>query len=404
MKVAIFGQGYVGLTLSIAASQVGHKIIGFDINKNLIADLLNGSTYVPGIDPKKLSELVKSGHYLPTNDFSEVQGAEILILAVPTPLNDVRNPDLTLLKSATELIAQKFANNALIVNESTSYPGTLRNVIKPILDKSKLALFQLASAPERVDPGNNKWMLENTPRVIAGLDYEAANKAINFYSTFCTEIYQAPSVEVAEASKIFENTFRQINIALVNEFSEIAHKIGFSAHEAIKAAATKPFGFMPFFPSIGVGGHCIPVDPTYLSYISEKFGIEARFINLANSVNFMRPKNIALRIKDELGGSLLNKHIQIAGIAYKPDVSDLRESPALHLLEELIGLGAKVSWFDPLVKNYKDQRSEPLDPSIDIGLIVTPHSRIDFSIWKNANVKVLDLSANSNDYGWPKFL
>jgi UDP-N-acetyl-D-glucosamine dehydrogenase len=404
LKVAIFGQGYVGLTLSIAASQVGHKIIGFDINKNLIADLLNGSTYVPGIDPKKLSELVKSGHYLPTNDFSEVQGAEILILAVPTPLNDVRNPDLTLLKSATELIAQKFANNALIVNESTSYPGTLRNVIKPILDKSKLALFQLASAPERVDPGNNKWMLENTPRVIAGLDYEAANKAINFYSTFCTEIYQAPSVEVAEASKIFENTFRQINIALVNEFSEIAHKIGFSAHEAIKAAATKPFGFMPFFPSIGVGGHCIPVDPTYLSYISEKFGIEARFINLANSVNFMRPKNIALRIKDELGGSLLNKHIQIAGIAYKPDVSDLRESPALHLLEELIGLGAKVSWFDPLVKNYKDQRSEPLDPSIDIGLIVTPHSRIDFSIWKNANVKVLDLSANSNDYGWPKFL
>jgi UDP-N-acetyl-D-glucosamine dehydrogenase len=404
LKVAIFGQGYVGLTLSIAAAQVGHRIIGFDINKNLIADLLNGSTYVPGIDPKKLSELVKSGHYLPTYDFSEVQGAEILILAVPTPLNDVRNPDLTLLKSATELIAQKFANNALIVNESTSYPGTLRNVIKPILDKSKLALFQLASAPERVDPGNNKWMLENTPRVIAGLDYEAANKAINFYSTFCTEIYQAPSVEVAEASKIFENTFRQINIALVNEFSEIAHKIGFSAHEAIKAAATKPFGFMPFFPSIGVGGHCIPVDPTYLSYISEKFGIEARFINLANSVNIMRPKNIALRIKDELGGSLLNKHIQIAGIAYKPDVSDLRESPALHLLEELIGLGAKVSWFDPLVKNYKDQRSEPLDPNIDIGLIVTPHSRIDFSIWKNANVKVLDLSANSNDYGWPKFL
>jgi UDP-N-acetyl-D-glucosamine dehydrogenase len=404
LKVAIFGQGYVGLTLSIAASQVGHKIIGFDINKNLIADLLNGSTYVPGIGPKKLSELIKSGHYLPTHDFSEVQGAEILILAVPTPLDDVRNPDLTLLKSATELIAQKFANNALIVNESTSYPGTLRNVIKPILDKSKLALFQLASAPERVDPGNNKWMLENTPRVIAGLDYEAANKAISFYSTFCTEIYQAPSVEVAEASKIFENTFRQINIALVNEFSEIAHKIGFSAHEAIKAAATKPFGFMPFFPSIGVGGHCIPVDPTYLSYISEKFGIESRFINLANAVNFMRPKNIALRIKDELGGSLLNKHIQIAGIAYKPDVSDLRESPALHLLDELIGLGAKVSWFDPLVKNYKDQRSEPLDPSIDIGLIVTPHSQIDFSIWKNANVKVLDLSANSNNYGWPKFL
>ncbi len=404
MKVAIFGQGYVGLTLSFFASQAGHKIVGFDINRNLIADLLKGSTYVPGIDSKKLFELIKSGQYLPTHDFSDVQGAEILILAVPTPLDKARNPDLALLKSATELIAQKFANNALIVNESTSYPGTLRNVIKPILDKSKLAIFQFASAPERVDPGNNKWMLKNTPRVISGLDSEATSKAIKFYSTFCMEIYKAPSVEVAEASKIFENTFRQINIALVNEFSEIAHKIGFSAHEAIKAAATKPFGFMPFFPSIGVGGHCIPVDPTYLSYISEKFGMEAKFINLANAVNSIRPKKIALRIKEESGGSLLNQHIQIAGIAYKPDVSDLRESPAIELMEELTGLGAKVSWFDPLVKNYNNHKSEPLDSNIDIGLIVTPHSQIDFSLWKEANVKVLDLSANSINYGWPKFL
>ena len=161
---------------------------------------------------------------------------------------------------------------------------------------------------------------------------------------------------------------------------------------------------MPFFPSIGVGGHCIPVDPTYLSYISEKFGVEAQFINLANAVNSIRPKKIALRIKEELGGSLLNKRIQIAGIAYKPDVSDLRESPAIELIDELIGLGAKVFWFDPLVKNYNNFKSEPLVSNIDIGLIVTPHSQIDFSIWKEENVKVLDLSANSINYGWPKFL
>jgi UDP-N-acetyl-D-glucosamine dehydrogenase len=161
---------------------------------------------------------------------------------------------------------------------------------------------------------------------------------------------------------------------------------------------------MPFFPSIGVGGHCIPVDPTYLSYISEKFGMEAKFINLANAVNSNRPKKIALRIKEELGGSLLNKRIQIAGIAYKPDVSDLRESPVLQLIDELEGLGAKVSWFDPLVEDYNNRKSEPLDPNIDIGLIITPHSQIDFSIWKEANLKVLDLSANSINYGWPKFL
>jgi UDP-N-acetyl-D-glucosamine dehydrogenase len=404
MKVAVFGQGYVGLTLAIAASRAGNKIVGFDIDKKLITDLSSGTTYVPGIDPKELLELVKSGHYLPTNDFSDVQGAEILILAVPTPLDKTRDPDLTLLKSATELIAKKFETDALIVNESTSYPGTLRNVIKPILDNSNLAKFQYASAPERVDPGNDKWMIQNTPRVISGLDSDATNKAIAFYSTFCSQIYRAPNVEVAEASKIFENTFRQINIALVNEFSEIAHKIGFSAHEAIKAAATKPFGFLPFFPSIGVGGHCIPVDPTYLSYISKKFGMEAQFINLANAVNSTRPRKIAIRIQDVFGGSLLNKHIQIAGIAYKPDVSDLRESPAIELIDELKGLGAKVSWFDPLVKEHNNLKSEPLDPNADIGLIVTPHSQIDFSIWKEANIEVLDLSANSINYGWPKFL
>lgn len=403
MKVAIFGQGYVGLTLSIAASRAGHKIIGFDINKNLVRDLQKCLTHVPGIDPKELSELIKSGTYLPTYDFSDVQGAEILILAVPTPLDKTRNPDLSLLISVTELIAQKFANNALVINESTSYPGTLRNVIKPLLDKSKLAIFSCASAPERVDPGNDKWMISNTPRVISGLDSEATNKAVNFYSTFCKEIYEAPSAEVAEASKIFENTFRQINIALVNEFSEIAHKIGFSANEAIRAAATKPFGFMPFFPSIGVGGHCIPVDPSYLSYISEKFGVEAKFINLANEVNLTRPRKVALRIQEELGDSLLNKRIQIAGITYKPDVSDLRESPALELIKELVDLGAKVSWFDPYIEKYDGRESEPLNSNIDIGLIVTPHSKINFSKWKVAKVKVLDLSANTLNYGWPKF-
>jgi UDP-N-acetyl-D-glucosamine dehydrogenase len=404
MKIAVIGQGYVGLTLSIAASLNGHNVIGFDVNEILVDDLRKGHTYVPGIKPQTLKEVLESKSYIPTSDFSKVEGSDILILAVPTPLDLDRNPDLTFLINAVHLIAKKFKTEALIINESTSYPGTLRNVIKPILEESNLAKFQYASAPERVDPGNSKWNLENTPRVISGIGEEATTKAINFYKTFCKEVYRVTSPEIAEASKIFENTFRQVNIALANEFAEIAGVLGFSANEAIAAAATKPFGFMPFIPSIGVGGHCIPVDPTYLSYISNKFGVKSKLIDLANETNSNLPKKIAIRIKNELGGSLENKRIQIAGIAYKPDVPDIRESPALRLLKELEFLGAEVSWHDSLVGHYNNEKSSPIDSTVNLGVIVTPHKNIDFSIWTKARTKVIDLSSSSENYGWPKFL
>lgn len=404
MKVAVFGQGYVGLNVAIAASKVGHEVIGFDIDKKLINDLFHGDTYVPGIKKSSLLKLIETKKYLPTNDFSEVLGANILIIAVPTPLDFDRKPDLSFLVSVVTLIKEKFEGDALLINESTSYPGTLRGIIKPIIDNSKKANLQYASAPERVDPGNLEWTLENTPRVICGIESDATIKAIDFYSTFCSKIYEAPTVEIAEASKIFENTFRQINIALVNEFSVIASNLGFSAHEAIKAASTKPFGFMPFYPSIGVGGHCIPVDPTYLSYISEQSGINAKFIELANETNLMISKKISKRIEVLLGGSLVNKRIQIAGIAYKPGVSDMRESPVIRFIEELELLGAEVIWCDPLVKVFGNKKSLPLDPKVDLGLIVTPHQEIDFSIWKNSKTTVLDLSATPINFGWDKFL
>jgi UDP-N-acetyl-D-glucosamine dehydrogenase len=404
MKIAIIGQGYVGLSLSMAASMKGHNVIGFDVNEVLVEDLLKGKTYVPGVEIQNLIELIESKLYIPTSDFSKVQGSEILIIAVPTPLDLDRNPDLSFLINAAQLIAQKFKTEALVVNESTSYPGTLRNVIKPILEESNLAKFQYASAPERVDPGNSKWNLENTPRVVSGINEEATTKAVNFYKTFCKEVHRVASPEIAEASKIFENTFRQVNLALVNEFAEIAGALGFSANDAIAAAATKPFGFMPFIPSIGVGGHCIPVDPTYLSYISNKFGVQSKLIDLANEINSNLPKKIAVRIKNELGGSLENMRIQIAGIAYKPDVSDMRESPASRLLEELKNLGAEVSWHDSLVDNYNNEKSSPMDSTVNLGIIVTPHKNMDFSIWANASTKVIDLSSSSKNYGWPKFL
>jgi len=404
MKIAVLGQGYVGLTLSIAASNVGHTVIGFDISSEIINALSVGVSHVPGINKSDLIKLIDSNQYLPTTDFSNVIGAEILIIAVPTPLNNNRKPDLSFLLDATKLIADKFEGNALLVNESTSYPGTLRNLIKPLLEKSKIAIFEYASAPERVDPGNIDWTLDKTTRVICGLSKEATKKAIDFYSTFCKHIYEAPTVEVAEASKIFENTFRQINIALVNEFSHIASNLGFSANEAIKAASTKPFGFMPFYPSIGVGGHCIPVDPSYLSYISEKFGIPAKFIELANETNRSMSFKVADRIKNLFGGSLEGKRIQIAGIAYKPGVSDMRESPAISFIQELESLGAQVFWHDPLVKVFGNDSSIPLDSTVNLGLIITPHPQIDFSIWQKAGTRVLDLSANNQNYGWPKFL
>ena len=404
MKVSVIGQGYVGLTVALGAAQAGHEVMGLDTNPDLVISLSKGITHVPGVSSDELIDLIKLNRYKPTTNPNDMKGSSIIVIAVPTPLDQDRKPNLNFVDSAIETIAKFATSSALIVNESTSYPGTLRNYIKPRLEKKSKINFEYASAPERVDPGNEKWKLSNTPRVISGISDESTNEAINFYSTFCSEIYRAPNCEVAEASKIFENTFRQINIALVNEFSQISEKLGFSASEAIKAAATKPFGFMPFFPSIGVGGHCIPVDPTYLSYIAAKFGTNANFIELANQTNMMMPKNVALRIEDEFGGSVEGQKIQVAGIAYKPDVEDMRESPAIQLIGELRKLGADVTWHDPLVQEYQNEKSVQLETNIDIGLIVTPHKLIDFSIWNKAKVKVLDLSANDKDFGWPKFL
>ena len=404
MKITIFGQGYVGLTLAIGAANSGIEVVGFDVNKELITNLSSSKKDIPGIDLTKLRTLIAKRIYTPTFDFERAQGSDILVIAVPTPLDNNRNPDLEALKNVSELIATKFKSNALVVNESTSYPGTLRNFIKPIIDGSKLAKFQFASAPERVDPGNSAWTLQNTPRVVSGLTEESTTLAINFYSKFCDQVYRAPTVEIAEASKIFENTFRQINIALVNEFSIIASNLGFSAYDAIQAAATKPFGFMPFYPSIGVGGHCIPVDPSYLSYVAEKVGIEAKFINLANLTNLNMAKHVAFKIQELLGGSLKGKKIQILGIAYKPDVSDMREAPSIRLMQELRLMNAEVIWHDPLIKEYRDEKSAELSANIDLGLVVSPHKEIDISTWANSNVKVFDLSPNKNSYGWPKIL
>lgn len=405
MKVTIIGQGYVGLPIAVNAAEAGHTVGGFDIDANKIINLTRGISDSPEVLSNQILSLQAGGKLFFSSNISDHQDSNIYVIAVPTPLDKNSNPDLSYLKSACNLLSKVVKSGDLVINESTSYIGTLRNLIKPIIEElSGLLDLKYAVAPERIDPGNKVWSVKNTPRNISGLTDEATIASVAFYTSFCDSINTVLTPEVAEAAKLFENTFRHINIALVNEFSEIANKFGFSAHEAIIASATKPFGFMPFYPSIGVGGHCIPVDPSYLAYSADQVGVDSRFINLANQINFSRPKAIADRIRIQFGGDLVGRRIQIAGITYKANVSDLRESPALDLIRELKTLGAEVLWFDPYVNAFNGEISQPLDPNVDLGLIVIPHETIDFKIWKHSNTRVMDLSANAMNFGWPKFL
>ena len=380
MRVAIIGQGYVGTAVGIAAHGAGHEVVGIEI------------------DEKKRASLKDSLKYPVTHDYGMVAGAQIVVIAVPTPLNEHREPDLSFIRAACESLKSNLNESVLIVNESTSFPGTLRNVIAPILGEGYL----YASAPERVDPANEKWGITNTPRLVAGLSSQATAKAVEFYRSFGDQVVEVSTPEVAEAAKLFENTFRQVNIALVNEFAQIADALNISTFETLEAAATKPYGFMPFMPSVGVGGHCIPVDPSYLSYAAQKAGVEAAFINLANNVNAGMPGYVASRIADLLGGSVKGKRIQVAGISYKSDVSDTRESPALALIEVLREMGALVSWHDEVVGEFGGETSEPL-AEVDLGIIATAHSGVNYSAWKNQGVMVIDVSTSANT-GWPKFL
>ena len=405
MIICVVGQGYVGLPIAIHAANAGHTVYGLDTDINKIKQLKLGLTSSPEVSREHLLDLQSQDKIRFVTNLEANLSIEIFVIAVPTPLDKEREPDLSMLKSACEIIAINAQSNSLIINESTSFIGTLRSFIRPSIEKNTSAEnLKYAVAPERIDPGNNNWNIKNTPRVISGLSQSATDAAADFYGSFCTQIYKVDKPEIAEAAKLIENTFRQVNIALVNELSEIANKYDFALSDAIQAASTKPFGFMPFYPSIGVGGHCIPIDPSYLSYSAKVVGIESKFIDLANAINLSMPLKVVTQIESQLGLSLKGIKVQIVGIAYKPDISDTRESPALELMRVLELKGAHVTYYDPFVNRWDKLISQPLSADIDIGLIVTPHSQIDFSTWKKADVKVLDLSANSNDYGWPKFL
>jgi UDP-N-acetyl-D-glucosamine dehydrogenase len=373
VKVSIIGQGYVGLTISAFAAK-HHQVVGFDLNSTVVAQLNKGISHIEGVDSADIQQAIAAGNYRATTDGAGIAGSEIVVIAVPTPLDKNRKPDLTYIDSACKVIAENLDASALIINESTSFPGTIRNYIKPAIEKypKKKLDLQYAISPERVDPGREDFNQKNTPRLYAGLTPEATARTREFYSTFCDNLVEVSSPEVAEAAKLFENTFRQVNIALVNELAQISHALGIDVRETLDAAGTKPYGFMKFAPSAGVGGHCIPVDPSYLADVAEKAGVTATFIQRANEVNLEMPRYIAQRVAKDNGGSLKGKSVVVVGVAYKPNVADTRETPAELLIDALEDLGAQVSWSDPVVGSWHGKESVALG-SAEIAVVVTKH-------------------------------
>ncbi len=377
MKIAIIGQGYVGLTISSFAAE--HlEVVGFDSNQKIVDELNLGISHIEGVESSKLQNLIKSGKYKATTKGSDIKGCEIVVIAVPTPLTCNREPDLTYIEAACKTIGENISEPILVINESTSFPGTLRNYIKPMIEKYSSGQIEhlYAISPERVDPGRIDFNQKNTPRLYSGLTSGASIRTRDFYSKFCDNLIEVSSPEVAEAAKLFENTFRQVNIALVNEFAQIAHTLGISVYETLNAANTKPYGFMKFTPSAGVGGHCIPVDPTYLAAVAEEHGVPATFIRRANEVNLEMSKYIVSRVAADHGGNLQGKSVLVVGVAYKPNVADVRETAAELVIQHLRSQGAVVSWHDDLVGNWKGESSAPLQGA-DITIVVTKHDSVD---------------------------
>jgi UDP-N-acetyl-D-glucosamine dehydrogenase len=377
MKVAIIGQGYVGLTIASFAAEY-FNVVGFDSNQTIVEQLNKGVSHIEGVESSLLQKWIKAGSYKASFKGADIEGAELVVIAVPTPLNEDRKPDLRYIEAACKTIAQNISASVLVINESTSFPGTLRTYIKPTIEKfSPTHIDHLyAISPERVDPGRTDFNQKNTPRIFSGLTSEASRKTRDFYSKFCDNLVEVSSPEVAEAAKLFENTFRQVNIALVNEFAQIAHALGISVYETLDAANTKPYGFMKFTPSAGVGGHCIPVDPTYLAAIAEENGAPATFIRRANEVNIEMSEYIVRRVTTDNGGNLQGKSVLVVGVAYKPNVADIRETAAELVIQHLRNQGAVVSWHDDVVGSWKGQSSAPLQGA-DVTVVVTKHDSVD---------------------------
>jgi len=384
MKVSIIGQGYVGLPLAIAGVQAGHEVVGIDLDTRLTEKLASGQSPIGDLSDSQIIGALKTERYSLENGFNSVKNSDVVVICVPTPLDDARKPDLSYLFSALNSIASHLNPHSLIINESTVSPGTTRGLIRETLDKAGVP-YELAYSPERIDPANKQWTVTNTPKLVAGLTPSATERAVAFYKTFVYSVTVGSSPEVIETAKLLENSFRLVNISFVNEIAQFCAAMGIDVREVVDAAATKPYGFMPFYPGAGAGGHCIPVDPSYLVAKAQELGVSTRFINLANDLN-QSLATYFTGVATGILGKLEGKKIVVIGVAYKPEVADVRETPAEGLIHQLRAQGADVKWHDELVQEWNNEKSVELTPDFDLAILVNPHSNTNLSALGSAQI------------------
>lgn len=393
-RVGIIGLGYVGLPLAIAVSDAGFSVVGIEVDKEKGLKINGGESYIPDVEPSAVKKAVDEGRFSATTDFSAIKELDIINICVPTPLSEMHEPDISYVRSAANEISKYLKSGQLIILESTTYPGTTEEVVLPILEESGLTAgkdFYLAFSPERVDPGNKTFRIHNTPKVVGGVTPECTDLARTFYSQFVQLIVPVSSTRVAEMTKLLENIFRSVNIALVNELMLLSDRMGINIWEVIEAAASKPFGFMPFSPGPGLGGHCIPIDPFYLSWKARQYDFHTEFIELAGKTNESIPYYVMSKVSQALNShkkSVNGAKILILGLAYKKDVGDIRESPAVKIINLLEKLGAEVAIHDPFIDQEiigtKTYKSVALTPDIisesDCIVIVTDHTNVDYNM------------------------
>ena len=404
LTCGVVGLGYVGLPLAVEKAKAGFKTIGFDVQSAKV-DLVNaGKNYIGDVVDKDLAELVKAGKLTATTDFSFVKDVDFIAICVPTPLDAHQQPDISYVKSSAEAIAKHLTKGTIVVLESTTYPGTTEGLLKPILEEgSGLKCgdeFYLGFSPERVDPGNLIYKTKNTPKVVGGIGKDATEVIADVYRHILqSDIHEVSSPAVAEMEKILENTYRNVNIGLVNELTMLCHKMGISMWEVVDAAKTKPYGFQAFYPGPGLGGHCIPLDPYYLSWKAREYGFHTSMIEASGMINDRMPEYTVLRageILNRFSKSIKNAKVLILGVAYKQDIDDYRESPALNVIEEFNKRGAEVTFYDPWVSSYKfkgavhhgkKELTKELLENADIVVITTAHTNVDYEfVQQNAKV------------------